>query len=64
MDHRVAVDFEIEFTNGGGGALIVSSDLEEILGLSDRILVLRNGRVAATFSREEATQKSLVMAAD
>jgi putative xylitol transport system ATP-binding protein len=56
--------FIAEFTGGGGGVVIVSSDLDEILGLCDRILVLRSGRLAAAFSGEEATQKSLVMAAD
>jgi len=36
----------------GAGVLLVSSDLEEILGLSDRILVMFEGRIAAE-SREE-----------
>ena len=53
-----------DFTAGGGGVLLVSSDLDEILGLSDRILVLRGGRIAGAFSAEDVTQKSLVLAAD
>ena len=53
-----------DFTAAGGGVLLVSSDLDEILGLSDRILVLRGGRIASTFSVEDVTQKSLVLAAD
>ena len=43
--------------------IIVSSELEEILGVSDRILIFSRGRVAAVFSRKDATQKKLLMAA-
>jgi ribose transport system ATP-binding protein len=42
---------------------MVSSELEEIIGVSDRILVLRKGHLASELSREEATQKRLMMAA-
>jgi len=56
--------FIAEFTSAGGAALVVSSEMEEILGMSDRILVLRNGRIAAFLSKDEATQKKLVMEAD
>ena len=56
--------FIAEFTAAGGAAVVVSSEMEEILGMSDRILVFRNGRVAASFAKPEATQKKLVMEAD
>ncbi|MBZ5624876.1 MAG: sugar ABC transporter ATP-binding protein [Acidobacteriia bacterium] len=56
--------FVAEFTSAGGAAVIVSSEMEEILGMSDRILVLRNGRISACLSKEEATQNRLVMEAD
>jgi putative xylitol transport system ATP-binding protein len=52
-----------DFAKAGGGVVIVSSELEEILGVSDRILIFRRGRLATVFSREEATQKKLLMAA-
>jgi putative xylitol transport system ATP-binding protein len=51
------------FARNGGGIIMVSSELEEILRLSDRILVFRKGRVASELSRDEATQKKLMMAA-
>jgi putative xylitol transport system ATP-binding protein len=51
-----------DFVQGGGGVVMVSSELEEILGVSDRILIFRRGRVATVFSREDATQKKLLMA--
>jgi ABC-type sugar transport system ATPase subunit len=37
--------------------------MEEILRLSDRIVVLRRGRVAATLSRDEATESSIMRSA-
>jgi ABC-type sugar transport system ATPase subunit len=52
-----------DFVHAGGGVVIVSSELEEILGVSDRILVFRRGRPATVFSREDATPKTLLMAA-
>jgi ABC-type uncharacterized transport system ATPase subunit len=46
----------------GAGVLLVSSELDEILGLSDRIIVLYRGRIAAEFTRESADVKSLGLA--
>lgn len=43
----------------GAGVLLVSSELEEILTLSDRILVMFEGRIAAEFRRGEATEREL-----
>ena len=40
--------------------IMVSSELPEILGLSDRILVMREGRIAAELSREEATEERIM----
>ncbi len=47
----------------GMAILMISSELPEILGMSDRILVMREGRVTETFNREEATQEKIMMAA-
>jgi len=55
--------FISDFAGEGGGVVMVSSELEEILGVSDRILVFRKGRVVSELSRDEATQKKLMMAA-
>ena len=46
----------------GLGILFVTSDLEEVMALSDRILVMSNGRVTAEFDASEATQDALVAA--
>jgi ribose transport system ATP-binding protein len=39
----------------GRGIVMISSDLPEILGLTDRILVLHEGRLAATLATAETT---------
>lgn len=46
----------------GLGIVFVTSDLEEVLGLSDRILVMSNGQITGEFTREEATETALVTA--
>jgi putative xylitol transport system ATP-binding protein len=51
------------FAKAGGGVLMVSSELEEVLAMSDRILVFRRGKPVAAVGHEDATQKSLMMAA-
>jgi len=43
----------------GLAILMISSELPEILGMSDRILVMRSGQIVAEFSREEATQEKI-----
>ena len=43
----------------GAGVLLVSSELDEILTLSDRILVMFEGRILAEFRRAEVTEREL-----
>jgi rhamnose transport system ATP-binding protein len=47
----------------GNAVVMISSDLPEILGMSDRILVMRRGRVSAQLERAEATPERIVHAA-
>ena len=47
----------------GMAILMISSELPEILGMSDRVIVMREGRVTAQFSRAEATQETIISAA-
>ncbi|HEX2282762.1 MAG TPA: hypothetical protein VHG52_13475, partial [Thermomicrobiales bacterium] len=47
----------------GMGILFMSTEIPEVLGIADRILVMREGAVSAEFTREEATQEKLVAAA-
>jgi rhamnose transport system ATP-binding protein len=46
----------------GLGIILISSDLPEVLAMSDRILVLREGRQMGVFRREEATQERILTA--
>ena len=43
--------------------LLISSELLEVLGMSDRVLVMREGRLVAELTREEATQERVIQAA-
>jgi rhamnose transport system ATP-binding protein len=47
----------------GMAILMISSELPEVLGMSDRILVMREGRVTGMFERSEATQERVMQAA-
>jgi len=47
----------------GLAILVISSDLPEIMRLSDRILVMREGLIVAEFQRKEATQEAVITAA-
>ncbi|MCC6944381.1 MAG: sugar ABC transporter ATP-binding protein [Thermomicrobiales bacterium] len=52
-----------EMAHRGLGILFMSTEIPEILGIADRILVMREGRIVAEFGRNEATQERLVAAA-
>jgi len=52
-----------KLTAAGKAVLLVSSELPELIGMSDRILMLREGRIGGEFTREEATQEKLMHAA-
>ena len=47
----------------GMAILLISSELPEVLGMSDRILVMREGRLTGQFSRADASQEKLMAAA-
>ncbi len=57
--HRLISDLAQQ----GIAILMISSDLPEVLAMSDRILVMREGRQMGIFSREEANQETIMTAA-
>lgn len=57
--HRLINDLAQE----GIAILMISSDLPEVLAMSDRILVMREGRQMGIFSREESNQELIMTAA-
>ncbi|MET3598919.1 sugar ABC transporter ATP-binding protein [Martelella mangrovi] len=52
-----------ELAGRGLSIIMVSSEIPEILGMSDRVIVMREGRIAAEFSRAEMSAEKLVRAA-
>ncbi|MEE4421932.1 sugar ABC transporter ATP-binding protein [Streptomyces bugieae] len=49
-----------ELTASGRAVLMISSDLPEVLGMSDRVLVMSQGRLAGELTAEEATQDAVM----
>jgi D-xylose transport system ATP-binding protein len=50
-------------TDAGKAVLLVSSELPELIGMSDRIVILHEGRIGGEFDRDEATPEKLLAAA-
>lgn len=46
--------------NSGAGIIVVSSELPELLGICDRILVMKDGRINGEFSRNEFSAKDII----
>jgi ribose transport system ATP-binding protein len=47
----------------GAAVLFVSSELQEVLALSDRVLVMHDGRIAAELQRGELSEEAVMAAA-
>jgi len=61
----IGAKFEIynlinELTAEGKGVVIISSELQELLGMSDRVYVFRNGTVSGMLDKAQATEDKLV----
>lgn len=52
-----------ELAQQGLGVILISSDLPEVLAMSDRVLVMREGKQMGIFEREKATQENIMTAA-
>jgi rhamnose transport system ATP-binding protein len=57
--HRLLADL----AGRGLAVLMISSDLPEVLGMADRVLVMHEGRLAAEIPRESATEEAILSAA-
>lgn len=51
----------VDVRDSGRGVLLVSAELDEILSLSDRILVMYEGEIMAEFTREEADERKIAV---
>ncbi|MCX5515781.1 ABC transporter [Kaistia algarum] len=52
-----------DLASQGLAIILISSELPELLGMCDRMIVLREGRISARFNRDEATQEKVIGAA-
>jgi rhamnose transport system ATP-binding protein len=52
-----------ELASRGLAVLMISSELPEVLGMADRVLVMHEGRLTGEFSREEANEERIMRAA-
>jgi ABC-type sugar transport system ATPase subunit len=48
------------YTKDGGSIIMVSSELPELLGIADRIVVIRQGGISGILDREEATEEKIM----
>jgi rhamnose transport system ATP-binding protein len=60
---RAIYEFLAGLAEEGLGVLLISSELEEIIGLSHRVAVMRAGRIVAEFAGEELNESSILTAA-
>ena len=49
-----------QLSDEGMGIIMISSDLPEVLGMSDRVLVFRGGRITADLPRSEANSETVM----
>jgi ABC-type sugar transport system ATPase subunit len=59
MIHKLISDLAAQ----GLAIILISSELPEVLGMSDRIVVMHEGRITGRFDRSEATQENVMAAA-
>jgi ribose transport system ATP-binding protein len=60
---RAIYDILAELAGEGLGVIVISSELEEVLGLSQRVLVMRRGRIAAELTGDAMTEGAVLAAA-
>ena len=60
---RQIYDLLVRLAGEGMGVLLISSEIEEVLGLAHRVLVLRAGRVVAEYAGDAATKDAVMSAA-
>ena len=53
-------NFMNKFTSDGGSILFISSDFDELLGMSDRIIVMKHGRITQTLARSSFSDEKLI----
>ena len=52
-----------KLTKDGKAVLLVSSELPELMSMSDRMIILSEGQIGGTFTRQNASQEAILAAA-
>jgi simple sugar transport system ATP-binding protein/ribose transport system ATP-binding protein len=60
---RAIYDLLVEMAEAGMGVIVISSELEEVLGLAHRVLVMRHGRIITELSGERMNEQAVLAAA-
>jgi simple sugar transport system ATP-binding protein/ribose transport system ATP-binding protein len=60
---RAIYDLIVEQARAGVGVVVISSDVEEVLGLAHRVVGMRGGRVVAELRGERMTEANVLHAA-
>ena len=60
---RAIYDLLTELAKSGMGVVVISSELEEVLGLAHRVLVMRHGRIITELSGERMNEQAVLAAA-
>ena len=60
---RAIYDLLVSLADDGLGVLLISSELEEVLGLAHRVLVMRAGRIVSELRGEQMTESAVLAAA-
>jgi len=60
---RAIYDLLVEMAQDGMGIIVISSELEEVLGLAHRVLVMRHGRICAELTGDDMNQQAVLAAA-
>ncbi|HSN02650.1 MAG TPA: sugar ABC transporter ATP-binding protein [Acidimicrobiales bacterium] len=60
---RAIYDLLVEMAREGMGIIVISSELEEVLGLAHRVLVMRHGRISAELAGQDISEEAVLEAA-
>ena len=60
---RAIYDLLVSLAEGGVGVLLISSEVEEIIGLAHRVLVMRRGRIVGELRGDDITEPKILAAA-
>jgi simple sugar transport system ATP-binding protein/ribose transport system ATP-binding protein len=60
---RAIYDLLVDMANDGMGIVVISSELEEVLGLAHRVLVMRHGRIVTELTGPDMNEQAVLAAA-